>query len=49
VDPESARQNGGRGAEPAAICRPKNAVANERKLWKTTSEMEKLSRPIIFA
>ena len=27
----------------------KEAVANERKLWKTIQEMERISRRIIFA
>ncbi len=27
----------------------KEAVANERKLWKTIQEMERVSRRIIFA
>lgn len=27
----------------------KEAVANERKLWKTVAQMERLSRQIIFA
>jgi hypothetical protein len=34
---------------PAQFAAMKEAVANERKLWKTLQEMERVSRQIIFA
>lgn len=34
---------------PAQFEAMKEAVANERKLWKTIQEMERVSRKIIFA
>lgn len=33
---------------PSQYAAMKEAVANERKLWKTVQEMERLSRQIIF-